>query len=499
MGAHVTNSHIINHTRTEAQELEIKRNDAALIDYFYDKEHLVILEALKSDLSLIKDFVDIKKMKFITFDEFLPAFMRSLMHVYDSAPVLKWTGADDEEDGDEVKEPVYMTKLRKLLKEVDFAQAMRDNLIQCRLHNTVFAEAKYNKDLDKMFIETGYNVGNSFVVEFESFFREWEIFAYEAWRVGDESVWIVWDRKTKEHYKFKTDRALPKFDCEKRLFDGDREPVGDNEDFAAPDYGGSQHPPYVLYRYERQNSFWGNGMIAIVDLIRVIHVLCTITMDDTLLQTMRLLILNFEPKGTEGDYGQLKTGMSHPVTSGNATPGNQVEPQADIVSADLYTEDVLKFIESLFDITANVFEADNPMRSKIETDLSGIALRLRAEPLLRNWSEDIQRVAKPDMETIKALVFVHNLNRPKDQQIDVKVLDEIAMDYQPPSVVKDEIGEYELERKKWTDGISNPVLWVMRLNPEMTQKQATEYIQNNKKITRELRGTTINLQRDADA
>lgn len=491
MSDSTNNRHVENHTEIQGKSLSERRWDAGLIDWFYDKDSGVIESTLRSDLKPVYDSVDIDKMRLVTINEYLPAFMRELIHVYDSSPVIKWSGATDEEGG-RVDEPESLTRLRKLLMEVDWTGALRDNLIQCRLHNTVFASANYNKDLDRMFIETGYNIGNSWVQEWEGFFREWEIFAYEVLREGKGITWIVWDRKRNEHYEYHTDKTLPIYDPEVGLI-GDKIPIGDNENIDAPNYGGDQSPPYVFYRYSRSNAdFWGHGMISLIDLIRSVNMMLSMAVDDTLLQTMHLLVMNFTPTGTEGEKGQLKLGMRHPIIAANTTPGTAEDPKAEVVSGELFTDEIIKIIDKLLDFVANMFEVDNPIRDDLEKTLSGVALRIRAEPMQRNWAEDITRVMKGDRDLVRSLVEVNNLNR-KENQIDVKILDEITIDYIEPSIVKDEDGEFELERKRQAEGYSNKIDWVMQTNPEFTEADAREFLERNREINALFRAGTSGL------
>ena len=46
-------------------------------------------------------------------------------------------------------------------------------------------------------------------------------------------------------------------------------------------------------------------------------------------------------------------------------------------------------------------------------------------------------------------------------------------------MVTDVKEEYELERLKWDDGTSSPLLYVMRKNPEFTEEEARDYLKKN--------------------
>jgi len=180
---------------------------------------------------------------------------------------------------------------------------------------------------------------------------------------------------------------------------------------------------------------------------------------------------------------------------GNAAPGAREDPKAQMVTAELYNEDIIKLVETLLDMISNMNEIDNPIKSDLKDNLSGIALRLRAEPKMQHWQEDIGRVRKPDKELLEALINVNNANR-SDNKINLKVLAGLTLDYVEPNVVKDEDGEYKLERQKWADSLSNPIAWMQRTNPELSEQEARGIILANKVIVSDLQGQALNLRTD---
>ena len=256
---------------------------------------------------------------------------------------------------------------------------------------------------------------------------------------------------------------------------GTIEPVGMNEDIFAPEYENGL--PFTLYRYKDcYMDFWGNGMDSLVELVRSINILLTISNDDTIQESIRLLILNFNPTGVEGEAGQLKTGLRHPLFVEEGY--SDTDPNGKIVSADLYNDDIIKLIESLTDSLSSLHNVDNIIKKNLEQNLSGVSLRLKNEPLLRQWANDINKVRKSDIELIKNVVSVNNYHRPKNQ-IPMQVFDNFELEYQEPQVVTDVKEEYELERMKWDDGTSSPLLYILRKNPEFTEEEARDYLKKN--------------------
>ena len=487
-------------------DLDIRKTKAELRDLFLDMDSGVITSVLKSDLSKYMDVKDINNMRIISLDQYVEVFMQNLLHVYDSQPAVTFTQEATEElddDGNPAipEESEDQTRFRALLEEVNITEVFRTNLIQARLHNTTLCEVKYNKTRKKMFVQTGFNIGNSWVSPFDDFWTDWEVFAYEKITADDTHVWVVWDRideDTTEVYLFTTKESVwPNFsatDKNKHLTNGDKTPLPGNEDFVYPKAEGSDmDSPIITYRYNKHTDFWGNGMDSLIEIVRSVNVLLSVANDDTIQETIRLLVLNFHPTGSTGEKAQIKGGIRNPITAGNPAPGQDNDPKMQLLQAELFNDDIIKFVETLLDMISNMFEIDNPIVSDVKETLSGIALRLRAEPLMQHWREDIGRVMKPDMELLEALINVNNLNRPKNQ-IDVKILDSIFLDYVEPNVVKDEEGEFALEVKKWPLGLSNPVLWAQRQNREMSAIEAKAWILKNKQVTSELQGQALSLR-----
>ncbi len=489
-------------------DLDTRKEKAELRDWFLDADSGVITSVLKGDLSKYMDTQDIDNMALVWIGEYVGVFMQNLLHVYDSTPAVtlsQETAEKVDNDGNVIipEEPEDMIRFRALLQEVNITEVFRANLIQARLHNTTLCEVKYNKTRKKMFVQTGFNIGNAWVKEFDDFWTDWEVFAYEKITDDDTHVWVVWDRvdeETTEVYLFTTKEGVwPNFsatDSKKRLTNGVKTPLPGNEDFKYPKAEGSDmDAPIITYRYNKDTDFWGNGMDSLIEIVRSVNVLLSVANDDTIQETIRLLLLNFQPTGSKGEKAQIKGGIRNPIESSNNAPGQDNDPKMQLLQAELFNDDIIKFVETLLDMISNMHEIDNPIVSDVKETLSGIALRLRAEPLMQHWREDIGRVTKPDRELLEALINVNNLNRP-DNKIDVKILDLVVMDYVEPNVVKDEAGEFELEIKKWPLGLSNPVLWVQRQNPEMTEAVARAFILKNKEITTALQGNEILLRDD---
>lgn len=452
-----------NYARLFAESQALEMQKAQYRDYFYEQDNTVIKSILMTDLSKFYDSGDIGNMHLITLDYFVHSFLEKVCNVYDNAPIFKFS---------EKVKPEQKDRFKALLDEIKINQLMQSNFHKIKLHNTILVHIKYNQELDVVFVENDYNIGSTWVLPYSDYQLEPRVVAYQVIQDGQDDYWVVWDRRKKEHYKIKD---APKYDPESDSI------LNDKIMLTYPGYW-----PFVTYRYRNDNNnFWGNGIDWLVDLVKSINILFTVCNDDTIRETIRLLILNFNPSGNKGEKGQLKTGLQHPIMPEGRMPGNE-SPAGQVVSAQLFNEQIIAFVEKLTDIVSSMYGIDNIMKMNLQENLAGVSIRLKNEPLMRQWAKDIDIMKPYDMQLIRVLVATNNYYR--KQKIDEAVLSELQIEYQEPNIVTDEAAEYELEKTKWRDGTSSPVLYVMRKNPEMNEKEAREYIKNNKKVYDELFG-----------
>ena len=248
--------------------------------------------------------------------------------------------------------------------------------------------------------------------------------------------------------------------------------------------------PFVKYQYsDDSHGFWGNGFDSLITANKITDILMTILGSDNILETLRILLLNFIPDGTGGNPGELSVGLTQPMYPKNdGVPGVETDPKAEIISADLYTTDMITFIDQINNSLSSMYGIDNPLTSQIKADLSGAFLRLKLEVAVGNWQKDIS-IARPyDRALIRKLVVVNNFHRKKDKQIDEKILDNLFLDYATPSVVTDEKSELEIKQGRIDMGLTSVIIEAMRENPEFSEEQAEKYVLDNLETTNRLTG-----------
>ncbi len=466
--------HQLNYSKIYTDNLQDRIVQAQRRDYFFDQDAAAIYQMLRQDLEpFFKDAQDLAELNPITIDQFVYAFMEKLCNVYDRQPVFQFKDGVTQ---------VARERFSALMEEVRIHQVMHEQFMRTRLHNTTLATIKYSKMLDRLFVEGGYNIGNTMVVEHPEYMYEASLVAYETVAWNNKPAFIVWDREHNEHYATKD---VPKWDPESRTVT--------SEKIAIPPGTGLTKPPiwpWVVYHYKLQNDFWGNGLDGLVQLARSINVLLTVLNNDSIRETIRILILNFNPAGTRGTDGTIKTGLTHPIFP-ESKVGNSVQPQAQVVSADLYTEQIVMLIEKLTDLVSSMHSIPNPLKSQLTDNLAGVTLRMKNEPLLQQWEKDQGTMRPYDMELVRCIVEANNFYRPA--KIDPAILDRLTIVYSDPSIVTDEKADLEVEQLKWQSGISSPVDYVLTKHPDMTSDEAEQMIRDNLAKYNELMGMKVNV------
>jgi hypothetical protein len=460
------------------ETLQEKRYNAIMRTEYYNANNFVIKQRIIANLKKYQlDMADINRIKPFTMDQFTNNFLKKICNVYNNAPIVLLNEKIPE---------VISKRITHLLNEVNINSVFKSNLKKMKLHNTIINNIHYSKITDKVSIDNNLNIGNTIIKSLFPDKYDFELLAYVTTNEKNIRGWVVWDRKLKETYILRNSNPNPPFFKDKKTLrfgdsnSNEYEKIEENSDYTIPDFD-----PFIIYRQETHSDFWGNGFDHIIDLINIIGALLTITTDDTIQESIRLLILNFEPKGTKGEKGQLKPGLRHPLIPKNNTPGISSDPKADIISADLYNDEIISLIDKLAEITGSLSNISNPIKENIKNNLSGIALKLKNLPLKRDWEDDRTTIKQYDLELIEKIIKVNNYYRPKEK-IPIEYLEFLSIHYMQPNDDTTEKEIYEYNRMKWKDGTDNPVNFLQTLNPRLTEEKAKEQILNNIKIIKEL-------------
>ena len=465
----------INQTNYELIKIEDyrrQREQAQYRDAFYEGDNHIIHTILKKDLAKYGISQEkINNTQLYGLDKFIKAFEQKISNVYDTAPLIKLDKGTAKEN----------ELLGELLESVNINNVFNSNLEKIKLHNTIINQIK-RIDTGQIYIDNRLNIGNTFLYGND---YNWQVLMYET-LIDNELYWYVFDKELKEHYFVISDSDTPPNIVHKNTKRIDGTIILIDNDITAPAYN-----PFVIYRYDLQNDFWGNGNDALVDLIRLVNVLLTVTGGDNIRETLRVLYSNMNVSGTKNDVNRYETTMgSMLMPADNTLDRNVRDLKIQVTQATLYNTEVLQFIEAITTQVSMLHNIDNPIKEQLESNLSGIALQLKKEPLMRDWQRDITRMKFYDTQLIGQLIKINNIYNKGKISENKKVL----IDYQTPKIVMDEAGDWELWKSKILENVVTPIDYLMKQNPELTYEQCLDKYNENKLLNEQLFGLNVGLE-----
>jgi len=176
---------------------------ANIREVFFSRDVISTINILKQDIQLYVDKGDISRMKLIVLDELIPYFLKSICNVYDTPPLFKFA---------ETVDPKEVDRFNELTKEIQLNRFLSETFERCRFHNTIIVYIRYNKELDKMFIENSWHAGNCEIETYEGYSLEQKKFGYLMDTAkGKDKYRIFWEllgynedgTANTEHYKVK--------------------------------------------------------------------------------------------------------------------------------------------------------------------------------------------------------------------------------------------------------------------------------------------------------
>lgn len=464
----ISYSQIQNILRLSAEN-DNQRDRALLRNVFYNQDNYSIQQILKDDLLHYMTGYDIGHLQLVSLDSFVKSFLSKIALVHKSPMIIRFNDKVKQSDQD---------KFQKLLNEVEIHRVLQDTELRMKLHNTLLVGVRYFSELDKLYLDNSFDASNTDIIGFDGMETEEKLVIRYRLNRYEKEEYIVWDRLNQYNYKI---AESPHYDVETETLLNDKYNID-----GTPFKGLQSYYPFVKYQAADQNAgFWQYGMDVLTETVRILNILYTITAEDAIGESIRILILNFVPNGIDGKPGEFKVGLRNPIVAQNLSGGEPASAQ--LVGADLYVEEIITFSEKIVDQLCSMHGIDNVLTSQIKADLSGIFLRLKNQAILQGWEKDITVMRNYDRQLLTKLIEVNNYHRP-DFQINTTLVDNISLDYQLPGATTNEVDDFTLEKMRWDSGVSSPLLYVMRQNPEFTKEIALQYIQENLKTTNELFG-----------
>lgn len=458
---------IVQHNRDESKRAKLR-------NHFYSADGEFIKSQTKSDMfKYMPDVFDLETIQYITIDDFVKAFLMKISHVHKRPIIIKFP---DDVDAEE------LNKFNRLMSEVNIHRVLHDAEMRTKLHNTLLLAVRYYSKLDKLYLDSSFDAEQTGIIAYDGMETEERLVVRSRYNRFERPEWIVWDRENLYNYRLVD---VPKYDLEEEVIVNMKYQIDSDAIFQ----GEQSYYPFVKFQYEDQNNgYWGNGMDGIITLARIINLLYTVSGDDAIAETIRILMLNFDPIGVDGAEGSMKVGLRNPIIA--KTRAGE-EARAEIISADLYIDEIITLIDKIIDQFSALHGIDNVLSKEIKAEISATSQKLRNETSLHSWQRGIEIFRPLDTALIKKIVKVNNYHREKERKVDEGILDSMTLNYAEPDFGADPMTEYNLERLKWEDGVSSPVLYIMRQNPEFDEIQARAFIQGNRQVTNEVLGINV--------
>lgn len=296
----------------------------------------------------------------------------------------------------------------------------------------------------------------------------------------DELYTVVWTKD--EHYKEDQD--------------GNKSPVGDNEDMINPYKNGEGEGvlPFPELMISEGEDIWGTGQTDIVNVNEIINFLLTFLLNDSIILgssgTLLAINLGLNQKGLkENDVKEKKVrvGRRHPLQVENVRTEMQ-SPDLRYVSSEPLIAEIQNAIDYRIKQIA-VLKGLNPntilSTVKDTSDYQKMMDSLEQIEIRRDDIEPCRIYEKKRFEVIKAVnnaAYNDAELRSKFglQQIDWD--DELIVDFVEPEV------ELTLEQK-WLDrekklamNLITPIDILMEENPDLDEQQAQQILDNNRNI-----------------
>ncbi len=462
---------------------------AARREAYFTGESGSIFDCLYEDLSRYVNGKDLSRMRLITLDDFVPGFLKKIMDVHNNPVHFEY----DKKKSLETKE-----RFGDLInKELHFRRFVSRNNRRTKLHGTNLVYVRYNNRFDEIYLQYLHE-GNCWVLPYPDYVKKPAIVMYRRRVANDHYAYYVWNEVRKEHYWVKSD-VTPGFKDDEIDLDirpEDKLPIEGNDSIESPNYF-----PFVAYRYDDElNTFWCNGMDSLIEYSRTINTLLTITGDDVVQETMKLLLLNFNPL-TEGgtkdsSSGMLQTGMAHPFypeDSGNQAPnvGDRKGLDAKIVQGELYTKEVLSFIDGITQMICSLNNVENIVGESDMRRVSGEALKVKHQFLEKDWREDADLLEKFDKQLIEKIIQVNDVHR-RQNKIGTDFLKNTSISYEKPVMPETELEKIQRAELGWKYGQDNPIKFYAKQN-SVDEDQAKEEVESNLEVTRNLIGRLTTL------
>lgn len=467
---------ILTQQKQEAEQDAIRRDIQEWLYNYYNGDKFEVEEYLKTNVSKVLG------IEIVNDNEWLYDFINITKKIIDRMAVIYLERPEryllSEAESEETPKTDYLYEiLPDNLNSID-KKAHRI----AKLQNTSLTQVYFDKNTGKigMRVESSHKYKIEVdendpylitAVKYEKYFKNIEGI--------DELYTVVWTKD--EHYKEDQE--------------GNKSPVGDNEDLINP-YKNSEGEgvlPFPELMISEGEDIWGVGQTDIVNVNEIINFLLTFLLNDSVILgssgTLLAVNLGLNQKGNNSDTTEKKVrvGRRHPLQVENVRTDMQV-PDLRYVSSDPLIVEMQNAIDYRIKQIA-VLKGLNPntilSTVKDTSDYQKMMDSLEQIEIRRDDIEPCRIYEKKRFEVIKAV----NNAAYKDAELRNKFgLQEIAWDEELiVDFVEPEV-ELTLEQK-WMDrekklamNLITPLDIMMEENPDLDEEQAQQILDKNRNI-----------------
>jgi len=265
--------------------------------------------------------------------------------------------------------------------------------------------------------------------------------------------------------------------------------VGDNTEMKNP----YEVLPFALLRLTEGDNFWGVGSEDVVNVNEVVNFMLTFLLNDNIVMGSGgiPLFINTEiQKQAEkkNENKKVRIGRRHPIVIDDAHSTDKVPPSVSFVSTNAQITEIQNSIDYRIKMIA-VSKGLNPntILSEIK-DTSDYQKMMDSLEQIEIRRDDIEPCRDYERQLFEIGRIVNNVayedaelrNKfslkkiPDDLEIQVD-FSEIKQELTPEQIWAD-------RKEREARNMGSPIDWLMEENPELTEEQAIEILENNKKI-----------------
>ena len=335
-----------------------------------------------------------------------------------------------------------------------------------KLFNTALMEVFFNKVTKK--IDFRIDSPHLFtVIPHEDDYQRIGTLLYDKY-IGKELFTIVWTDT--EHYKLDQN--------------GNKLAIGDNIEMINP-YG---IIPFAIYRTEEMQDFWGIGKHDIVNTNEIIDVFLTDLANGMIMSTWGTpLYVNCDlsKKADTKDateQREVSIGPKHPIVIDNVQT-DMVPPRIEYISHNDNTTVLIQYIDWRIKLLAANYGLDPNVFLQEAKATSGFSKVMDRINQIEIRNDDIEPAREFEEERFEIIKRVNNYW--VDEIEDGKKIDEklkLKVDFAEINIPKteDEIWKSREEQEKRY--MATPVDWLKEDNPDLTDEEAKQILQDNKEI-----------------